>query len=107
MAKMVAGIDVLVLRPDEELKRLARLAVALGVAEGVKGAGDEEELRAALARSTTRAQWLAEYEATKDPWFYFSYGSGVFYHHHRSWIDDPTFPIVDDRLLHRAHRGRT
>ena len=94
MAKMVAGIDVLVLRPDEELKRLAQLAVALGVAEGVKGVGGEEELRAALASSTTGAQWLAEYEATKDPWFYFSHGSGVFYHHHRSWIDDPTFPII-------------
>ena len=32
IAKMVSGIDVLVLRPDEELRRLARLALELGVA---------------------------------------------------------------------------
>ena len=57
-------------------------------------AGDEEGLRAALASSEAGAQWLADYEATKDPWFYFSYGTGVFYHHHRSWIDDPTLPIA-------------
>lgn len=31
IAKMVSGIDILVLRPDEELKRLARLALELGV----------------------------------------------------------------------------
>jgi pyruvate,water dikinase len=94
IAKMVAGIDVLVLRPDEELKRLARLAVELGIAESVKSADGEEGLRAALASSEPGAQWLADYEDTKDPWFYFSYGSGVFYHHHRSWIDDPTLPIA-------------
>ena len=33
IAKMVSGIDVLVLRPDEELRLLARLAVELGVSE--------------------------------------------------------------------------
>jgi pyruvate,water dikinase len=93
IAKMVAGIDVLVLRPDDELKRLARLALELGVAERVMGARDEEELRAGLARSAAGARWLADYDETKDPWFYFSYGTGVFYHHHRSWIDDPTLPI--------------
>jgi pyruvate,water dikinase len=94
MAKMVAGIDVLVLRPDDELKRLARLAVELGLAERVTGADGEEGLRAALADSTAGEQWLTDFEKTKDPWFYFSHGSGAFYHHHRSWIDDPTAPIA-------------
>jgi pyruvate, water dikinase len=94
IAKMVAGIDVLVLRPDEELKRLARLAVELGIGELVKGAESEEELHAALATSKAGASWLADFEETKEPWFYFSYGTGVNYHHHRSWIDDPTLPIA-------------
>ena len=94
IARMVAGIDVLVLRPDEELKHLARLAVELDVSEQVRGAGDEEELGAALAGSAAGGRWLATYEEAKEPWFYFSYGSGVFYHHHRSWIDDPTLPIA-------------
>ena len=38
IAKMVAGIDVVALRPDDELQRLARLAVGLGLAAQVKGA---------------------------------------------------------------------
>jgi phosphohistidine swiveling domain-containing protein len=94
VAKMVGGIDVLVLRPDEELKRLAALALELGVAEHVKRAKGEEALRAALASSEQGALWLADFEKTKNPWFYFSCGTGVFYHHHRSWIDDPTLPIA-------------
>jgi pyruvate, water dikinase len=94
LAKMVAGIDVLVLRPDEELKRLAGLAVELGIGDLVRGAASERELYAVLAGSEAGACWLADYEETKDPWFYFSCGIGVFYHHHRSWIDDPTLPIA-------------
>jgi pyruvate,water dikinase len=97
VAKMVAGIDVLVLRPDEELKRLARLAVELGVTQRVKRAGSEEGLRAALAGSEAGTRWLADFDETKNPWFYFSCGTGTFYHHHRSWIDDPTLPIATIR----------
>ena len=37
IAMMVSGIDLLVLRPDEELKRLARLALELGVAKPSRG----------------------------------------------------------------------
>jgi pyruvate,water dikinase len=94
LAKMVAGIDVLVLRPDEELKRLAGVALELGVGDRVKRATSEAELRAMLAGDDAGERWLADYEQTKDPWFYFSCGIGVFYHHHRSWIDDPTLPIA-------------
>jgi pyruvate, water dikinase len=93
MAKMVSGIDVVLLRPDAELRRLARRALELGVADGVKAAGGEEELRAALARSEDGSRWLADFDETKDPWFYFSYGNGL-YSHHRSWIDDTTLPIA-------------
>jgi len=93
IATMVSGIDVLVLRPDDELRRLARIALELGVAEAVKGASDEDDLRIALAGSKTGVRWLADFEKTKDPWFYFSCGVGVFQHHHRSWIDDTTLPI--------------
>ncbi len=93
VAKMVSGIDTAVLRPDDELRRLARLALELGVAEAVKKAGDENDLRRALAGSETGEQWLADLDETKNPWFHFSYGNGL-YHHHRSWIDDTTLPIT-------------
>ena len=93
LARMVAGIDVLVLRPDDELKRLAAQAIDLGIGDLVRSARSEADLQAALAGSEGGARWLADLEETKDPWFYFSCGTGTFYHHHRSWIDDPTLPI--------------
>ena len=93
LAQMVSAIDVLVLRPDDELRRLARLAVELGVSEVVGRAVNEGELVTALAGSDAGELWLADFERTKDPWFYFSCGTGVFHHHHRSWIDDTRFPI--------------
>jgi pyruvate,water dikinase len=94
VAKMVSGIDAVLWQPDAELKRLAALALALGVAEPVKGAVSEEELRARLARSEGGERWLADFDKTKNPWFYFSYGTGAFYHHHRSWVDDTTLPVA-------------
>ena len=94
IAKMVTGIDVLVLRPDEELRRLAGLAVQLGVAKPVRMAASEDDLRAALADSEAGARWLADFDETKEPWFNFSSGNAAWYHHHRSWNDDPALPIA-------------
>jgi pyruvate,water dikinase len=94
IAKMISGIDVLVLRPDDELRRLARLAVDLGVAQGVKNAATEPELRGALAGSEAGARWLAELEAAKEPWFNFSSGYAIWYHDHRSWRDEPALAIL-------------
>src|SRR5262249_5645770 len=93
IAAMVSSIDLLVLRPDEELKRLARLAVELGVARAVEEAAGEDELRVALEGSASCARWLADFDQTKDPWFCFSNGNGL-YHHHRSWIDNARLPIA-------------
>ena len=93
MARMVSGIDVALWRPDDELRRLARLALELEVDTAVKAAEGEDELRAGLADSEAGARWLADFDRTKNPWFYFSYGNGL-YHHHRSWIDDTALPIA-------------
>jgi pyruvate,water dikinase len=93
VAKMVSGIELLVLRPDEELRRLAGRAIELGEGAAVKEAATEETLRMALEGSESGALWLADFEQTKDPWFYYSNGNGLS-HHHRSWIDDPALPIA-------------
>jgi pyruvate,water dikinase len=105
IARMVSGIDVALYRPDEELKRLAGLALELGVDEAVRGAHHEEELRAWLAQGGPGARWLADFDATKKPWFHFSYGTGL-YHHHRSWIDDTMLPIsVIGSYIERLRAG--
>jgi pyruvate,water dikinase len=94
IAKMVSGIDVILFRPDTELKNLARKALELGVAETFKKDGrPPEEILAELEQSEAGRQWIQALEEVKHPWFYFSTGTG-FYHHHTSWIDDLTVPFV-------------
>jgi pyruvate,water dikinase len=93
IAKMVSGIDVVALRPDDELRQLAERAVELGLAEEIMSAQGEEQLIRSLADAEGGDQWMAEYNQAKDPWFCFSYGNGL-YSHHRSWIDDPSLPIA-------------
>jgi pyruvate,water dikinase len=90
---LVSGGDLLVSRPDAELRRLAALALELGLGDTLRGGSDEAQLRAALGESDPGARWLAAFDEAKDPWFYFSYGNGL-YNHHRSWIDDTSLPLA-------------
>lgn len=53
LAMMVAGIDVLVLRPDDELRRLAELALELGIGDLVRGAGVAGRRRGTRAASSS------------------------------------------------------
>ena len=105
IAMMVSGIDVVLFRPDEELKRLAERAVEDGIADAVRSASDEETLRSALSASDAGKAWLSDWDATKSPWFNYSNGNG-FYHHHRSWVDDPAIPIAGVRsYIERVQAG--
>jgi pyruvate, water dikinase len=105
VTKMVSGVDFLLLRPDAELKRLARAALDLGVADAFEDGRLPGAIEARLAESAAGRQWLAELARAKDPWFNLSYGSG-FYHHHRSWIDEPSRPFaaIGD-YIRRLERG--
>jgi phosphohistidine swiveling domain-containing protein len=105
VAKMVSGIDVLLFRPDDELKRLAKLAVELGVADAFGNGSTAEEILGKLGKTESGKKWIADLDKTKDPWFYFSYGAG-FYHHHRSWVDNATLPFSSLRsYVQRLGRG--
>ena len=76
VARMVAGIDVILYRPDAELRRLAALAVELGVGDVLKAPGEPPEVVAEMGRSAAGQKWLDELEKVKDPWFYYSTGAG-------------------------------
>ena len=93
VARMVAGIDVFMFRPDEELKKLARLAVELKL-DGKFGDGSKpaDTLAALGQMGEPGKRWLDALEKTRDPWFLMSTGDG-FYHHHRSWNDDLSVPF--------------
>jgi pyruvate, water dikinase len=93
VARMVAGVDVLMFRPDEELKRLARLAVELGVEAPFLSGGTPQAILAALAQlGESGGRWLEALDGAREPWFNTSTGDG-FYHHHRSWNDDLSVPF--------------
>jgi pyruvate, water dikinase len=94
VARMVAGVEVIMYRPDDELKRLARLAVECGVDDlFVEGADPAAVLGALRERGEAGRRWLSGLDAARDPWFNVSTGDG-FYHHHRSWDEDLTVPFA-------------
>ena len=93
IAQMVAGIDVLLFKPDAELKRLARLALDTGVDAAFVEGRSPQEIDDELAGSEAGKAWLAELEKVKDPWFNMATGDGL-YHYYRSWHDDPSIPYA-------------
>ncbi len=105
VARMVAGIDVILYRPDAELRRLAARAVELGVGDALTSGAAPEAVVGELRASAPGRQWLDELEAVKDPWFYYSTGSG-YCHAKRAWIDDlrPPFAALSD-YVRRVERG--
>jgi pyruvate, water dikinase len=94
VARMVAGIEVIMYRPDDELRGLARLAVECGVDdEFTDERSADDVLRALGERGESGQLWLTAFAAARDPWFNVSTGDG-FYHHHRSWNDNLTVPFA-------------
>ena len=93
IAQMVAGIDVLLFRPDAELRRLARLAIETGVDDAFVQGRTPQEIDAELMQSDPGREWLEELEKVKDPWFNMATGDGL-YHYYHSWLDDPSIPYA-------------
>lgn len=94
VARMVAGIEVLMFRPDDELKCLAKVAVDCGIGDCFTEGGDPDKTMAAIKAKGARGQeWLNELDKSREPWFHISTGDG-FHHNHRSWNDDLSVPFA-------------
>lgn len=91
IAKMVQGVDSELFRPDDEIKKLAVLAVESGCAEALKS-GTVDEALAAVADAPGGVAWLAQWKAAQDPWFNFTSGNG-FYSTDKYWIDHLDIPM--------------
>ena len=93
VSRMVSGIDVTMFRPDDELKRLAKLAVELGIDDLFVEEGDPGAMMDAIRKQGKEGdKWLEELDKSREPWFNISTGDG-FYHHHMSWNDDLSVPF--------------
>ncbi|MGZ4414317.1 MAG: PEP-utilizing enzyme [Gaiellaceae bacterium] len=93
IAQMVAGIDVVLFRPDAELRRLARLALETRVDPAFEQGRSPVEIEAELEQTDAGRAWFAQLEKVKDPWFNMATGDGLT-HHYRSWFDDPSIPYA-------------
>jgi pyruvate,water dikinase len=94
VSRMVAGIDILMFRGDDELKKLAKLALELGI-DGifVEGKSPDQILEEVRAGGEAGEKWMAALDEARDPWFNITTGDG-FYHYHRAWNDDLTVPFA-------------
>lgn len=90
IAKMVAGIEVDLFRPDAELKKLAQLAVDLEIADRLTGAA--AAVVAELASDAAGQKWLAAWQEAHEPWFNYSSGT-AFYHEDKVWAEHPDIPL--------------
>jgi pyruvate,water dikinase len=94
IARMVAGIEAEIFRPDEEVRRLARRAVELGVdAKFKEGLSVDTVIESLQNAGQPGHEWLRELETSRDPWFNINVGDG-FYHYHRAWNDDLSMPFA-------------
>ncbi|MDW3178408.1 MAG: PEP-utilizing enzyme [Acidimicrobiia bacterium] len=87
IAKMVAGVEVDLFRPNEELKGLAQKAVDLGIARSF------DDPHNVSLDGDAGAQWQAAWDEAKDPWFNFTSGNG-FYHFDKIWVENPDIPYT-------------
>jgi len=92
LAHMLSGTETMYMRPDAELRKLARLAIDLGIGQRVASSADPQQVIAALRSDPAGQQWLQALESIKQPWFNLSTGNGL-YHHHVSWNEDLRVPF--------------
>jgi pyruvate, water dikinase len=94
VARMVAGMEADIFRPDDELRRLAKCAIELGVENQFREGRPPVEIIKSLEQLGEPGDaWLKELAASRDPWFNINVGDG-FYHYHRSWNDDLSMPFA-------------
>lgn len=87
IAKMVAGVEVDLFRPNEELKVLAKKAVDLGIARAFDDP-DNVDLDSDGGR-----EFQAAWDEVAEPWFNFTSGNG-FYHFDKIWKEHPSIPYA-------------
>lgn len=105
---MVGGMDLDVYRPDDELKRLAKMALQLDLAPLFAQEATPAQIFSGLETTPSGQQWLAAWQQTADPWFRVATDPGHpgGYHNYRTWLEDPGIPLayVKDYII-RLQQG--
>ena len=108
ITQMIAGIDVLLYRPDDELKKLAKLAIELDLTSQIgDDTRDVEVVIAELAGSENGKKWITAWDEAKNPWFNISTGTG-WYHQDVSWNDNLNVPLSSLRIyIEKLKEGKS
>jgi pyruvate,water dikinase len=107
VANLASGADILMFRPDDQVKALARKALELHVEDRIRADRPPREIIEDLRRDPAGQEWVAAFEAVQDPWFHFSTGTGL-YHHERAWVDDLAVPWAAMKgYMDRLERGES
>jgi len=106
LTRMVSGVDFLMYKPVEELKRLAKLAVDWGLADIVKKDLSPEEMIKEL-ENTEKGRTLSKEIERSKKWFYYRTGKGGHaYHYTQAWIEDLSVPFRNLRdFVEKIERG--
>lgn len=91
IGQMLAGNNLVMFQPDGILRKLAKSAVELGLNDIFLDNEKPDDAMRILNGFANGKKWIAEFEESRYPWFYFSNNMG-FHHRHRAWIDDLTLP---------------
>lgn len=99
ISRMVGGLHVDLYRPDDELKRLAKMAERLGIGDIVLGQTDVDKLFAELEADPGGQEWVTDWRQTADPWFLVNTDPGHpgGYHIYDTWRDDPSLALASLR----------
>ncbi|MFB0500073.1 MAG: PEP-utilizing enzyme [Candidatus Hadarchaeaceae archaeon] len=90
IGEMITGAELEAFRPDEEVKRLAGLAVNWGLAPVVKRSRKFESMRSEFEKTDKGKKWLREFEESSFPWFYMMVSEGVFPRSNEPcWLENP------------------
>ncbi len=107
ITQMVGGIDVIMYRPDEELKKLAKLSIELKIDKDVGGSDNLDAVLAKLQKSEGGKKWIQAWDKAKYPWFYISTGTG-WYHSDCCWNDDLNIPLNSMRIyIEKLQKGQS
>lgn len=92
IATMVQGVDMELFRPDDELKKLAKIVVRDGLTDLFDDTSDAGATLAAIAAHPSGGAFTEAWRQAQDPWFNFTTGNG-FYAHDEYWRDVPAIPL--------------
>ncbi len=107
ISQMIGGVDVIMYRPDEELKKLAKLSIDLKVDGEITGSDNIDTVISRLEKSENGKKWIEAWNDAKQPWFNISTGTG-WYHSDPSWNDDLNIPLDSMRIyIDKLQKGES